>query len=1013
MPLAPQNYVVDLTGGLAQHVDAKHLPPGSLMRLENGRAPKQAAIEKRPGNSDIGTVSGVLRLVSRGNELLAIDGTDIWSYSPTQATWTRRDKVSEATCTTSSFPAVGGGVLEADMASSGSMVVVVFRDQRTSIVGNIYVSVYDIANGSQILSDYQIGIGQAPRICLVGTRFFIVYSDFGGNIACHTYTIGGSVSSATNIRTDVTALNTVAIAVLALSSTWVLAYGWGVDVLKLASFSNAAPPVQQATVTPTGSLSPNSIAMAGTDGERIWLGIGTTRAKIATYNTTTLAEVLAPTNVGADLTNAVNHMGVVRLSSTTVGMVYTGSTAAGYKFTCAPVVNTSGAAVSGATEANRKTHHTRLAGYPFARSGKVYALLTTGVSTQLSHTLCDLGQDDTTTTVLLARPVARGPRRTAFFTDPGAATANHYATILPYGANSYITGAVNIRSANLNTAATRTGLARLTFDFADASRWTPAELGGVLHLSGGVPSFWDGARLADIGFEYFPDVITLTGHNTGTLGWMAAGTYRYLSVYGYIDETGAIHRSAPSASASVTVTGTENSVDLVIPCLTVSTRQDAASSFYPTTFIETYRTTANSSGPYYLINYATLGTGDLSQPANDPSAASISISDHTHDTAIVSNRQLYTRLTGTTEAVLENVCPPSSGGLIAHAGCLWSIGDDGTIWYTKARVDGEAMAFCDEFTLQWDETQPPTALRALDQNVVVFSRSRLYLVQGQTPSDSGVGGSLTGPTRLASDYGCSDGRSLVTIPGGIVFQTPSSIALLDRGLNVHPEFGWGIQDAIVTNPTITSAVVHPTGGYILLSAYAGSTTGARFYYDYISTQWGIDYLTGTVRATAAPISMAVVNGALYWADADGHIYQESTSSYLDAGSSWVTLLVETPEIKLSGLQGYQRVWKAGVLGKYYTGHDLTLKFATDYSANYAQTKTFAAATIAAWEAAGKPEQAQVRVVRQLCESIRVVVQDATPSSGSVGTGRGLSLASVELEVGVMPRQHRLRSAQQG
>lgn len=1017
MPLSSQPLHVPFVGGIQQHIDPKHLQIGALTRLENGRATKAGAIEKRYGNTDIGTVTGVQRLLGHGSELLAIDGTNILAYSPTQNTWVTKDKVPEATCVTQPFPSGANGVGGMDVAINGNLAMVVWRTNISGLsFGDVFASVIDLSSGAQLISGQLLAstIGYSPRVVAYGGGWIILYGDVtAGKIWARTYSAGGSISSATALRTDISPGGALPFDVCVLSDGFCLAYGdaFGPSTVKLVKYNGSL--AQQAIVTPTGSLPHNCVAVDATGGERIWLALGTTRIKVATYNVSTLAETLAPTNIGADFGQTIAEVGIVRTSSTTAGVVYSVSDtggATGKYALCAPVVNTSGAAVSGATETNRTTYHCRLSSKPFVRSGKVYAVVLTGVQTQLSTTLVDLGQDDTTTTALLVRPVARGPRRTgAMQSGGGAGTTESRCSVAAYGSNQYIGATINIRSGNLNTAASRTSLARLLFDFADVSRWTPAELGGVLHLSGGVPSYWDGARLSEVGFEYRPENLTLTANNSG--GAMAAGTYYYVSVYGYVDETGAVHRSAPSSAQSVTVTGAGIShVTVATPCQCVTTRQDAANSFAPEIFIETYRTEVNSAGPFYLIKQGAT-SNEFALPKNSATSKTVSIDDNTTDAVLVLNRQLYTGLNGTTEAVLENVCPPSSGGLIAHNGCLWSIGDDGNLWYTKARVDGEALAFCDEFTLQWDETTPPTALASLDQNVVVFSKARPYIVQGQTPTDSGIGGSLIGPTRITSDYGCIDARSLVTMPEGLIFQSSACIAKLDRGLNIDPLFGLPLQDTLASYPTLTGAHVHPSGQYVLITAVSNGSTGVRFYYDYTSHVWGIDYLHGTVTANVAPVSEVAVNGVVYWADYDGHVYKEDTTTYLDATSNWVTLLVETPEIKLSGLQGYQRVWKVAATNVYYTAHDLTIKLATDYVATYAQTQTFTAATLLALKSAGTAEQVQVHVVRQLCEAIRVVVQDATPSSGSVGSGRGASFEGLDLELGVMPRLHRLQSSQ--
>ena len=1019
MALEPNVVHQTLGGGLQQHADDKDSPPGTLLRLENGRAAKLGSWEKRPGNTDIGTVTGVQRLLARKAQLLAIDGSDIWSYAPVNGSWTKRDKVSEATCKTEAFPVSSNSVGGYDVAYSAGVAVVVWSDYFGGFTtgGNVYVSAYDMGSGAELVSAQQIYTtnGSSPKVEAIQGVFCITYVDYTlGKLFGRTYSVGGSVSNQTQLRTDLPVLSAGAAnyqtATMALDDGFVIAYPTSAPGLDLRKYDNTLASL--ATVTAgTGATVGLALALTGATGESVWLAVGVptpaTTIKIARYNTSTLANTLAVTAINAT-TYLCARIGMARLSSTTVALAFettTTSAALTVNRVHCPVVNSSGAEVGSATSANRTTHGAQLASLPFLYGTKTYALLRTQASTatvaQSSHTICELGHDDTSITKLCARPVARGPRRVAQMPDNGCCPSH----VRQYGSNAkFIVPALVARGAAIDSTQNRTAIARLMVDFADTSSWTPAELGGVLHMSGGVPSYWDGGHLCEIGFEYPPDGADLTSATTG--GSLSSGTYNYVLIYVYVDETGAIHRSQPSAPRSVTTSTGTSKCTITAPSLGITTRQDAANGFAPPVLLEVYRTQVNSSGPYYRI------TGPLGSGQNDPTAATIVVVDTFADSGggapITNNPQLYTGLNGSATSALENVCPPSSGGMVAQNGCLWSIGDDGAIWYTKARVDGSALAFCDEFTLQWDESQPPTALAALDQSLVVFSTARPYLITGQTPADSGLGGNLDGPHRIASDYGCIDGRSILSLPTGILFQASGGLYLLDRGLNVDPKFGWAVQDTLASNPTVNGATMHPTGQYALVTCRAATNSGARFYYDYTTLQWGVDFLRGTVRANAAPVSTVAVDGTLYWADADGHVYQESSSSYLD-NSNYVTLLIEPAEVHLAGMQGYQRVWKAGILGARLSSHDLTITVFTDYSSTQSQTPTtFQSSVTDAW---GEVEECQVDVVKQFCKSVRIQVKDATPTGGSVGDGRGFSLQSVAYEIGVMRRLNRLPPAQ--
>jgi hypothetical protein len=125
--------------------------------------------------------------------------------------------------------------------------------------------------------------------------------------------------------------------------------------------------------------------------------------------------------------------------------------------------------------------------------------------------------------------------------------------------------------------------------------------------------------------------------------------------------------------------------------------------------------------------------------------------------------------------------------------------------------------------------------------------------------------------------------------------------------------------------------------------------------------------------------------------------------------------MESPWYKVSGVQGYQRVWRVQVLIERKTPCNVTLSLATDYNSTYTQTHTWTDADIAALQALGAPESNRVllelHVANQKCSAIRVKVSDSTPTSGAgVGTGQGISLVSLALIIGAKQGLQKLPAA---
>ena len=159
-----------------------------------------------------------------------------------------------------------------------------------------------------------------------------------------------------------------------------------------------------------------------------------------------------------------------------------------------------------------------------------------------------------------ARPVAVSAPRFAAPIDP--------LTAIPFSPSGFfLAGTQYLTSARiLEDLGGRTGLVKLVTDFAATSLWAPAELGDALHLSGGIPTVYDGARVNELGFTYYPEngVFTIAGSSFDG-GGLTLGAYQYVLVFVHADARAAkISRSIASAPISVVTSNATNTVTALI-----------------------------------------------------------------------------------------------------------------------------------------------------------------------------------------------------------------------------------------------------------------------------------------------------------------------------------------------------------------------------------------------------------------------------------------------------------------
>jgi hypothetical protein len=131
----------------------------------------------------------------------------------------------------------------------------------------------------------------------------------------------------------------------------------------------------------------------------------------------------------------------------------------------------------------------------------------------------------------------------------------------------------------------------------------------------------------------------------------------------------------------------------------------------------------------------------------------------------------------------------------------------------------------------------------------------------------------------------------------------------------------------------------------------------------------------------------------------GQVRVEGTT-YLDGGG-WVTMQAELPNIKMGGLQGYQRVWRALLQFVSNTPCDLTVDFAFDGAVAFTEARTFTAAQLATLTV----KQVEHVLKNQKCSLLRMRITDAAPTGGpAVGTGQGATLLGARFQYGVNPRK---------
>lgn len=548
-------------------------------------------------------------------------------------------------------------------------------------------------------------------------------------------------------------------------------------------------------------------------------------------------------------------------------------------------------------------------------------------------------------------------------------------------------------------------LTRTQFDFKPA---TPSSIvtlptGGVL-ITGAIPLQYDGQALVEAGFSSAPELTTaplLPGTGIGGTsatadeGQVAAGTYTYYTCFCRRDAYGNIIRSSPSAPYIVTLTNPTNIV--VFPVIYYSN--------VPGAYIEYYRTTLTNPDEPQLVAKVPNGTSFIDTHA---------------DADLKNNPTLYTY-----SGEYPNDPPPAIHSIAFGETRAYLIPSDArnSLWCSKKYSPGHSVEWSTNLILTEGGTNNGqfTAVAVLDSNVIVFKRDQIIYFTGDGPDNAGATGSFTSFQKLSSDVGCIDPGSLAVIPNGLLFRSQRGIELLSRGLQVS-YVGFPVEPLVQSLTTIASAVVMPKYQQV---RFVPSTPGQPvLVYDYLGNRW-------STYSNMASVSAANVMGNYWWISTDGtKCNVETPGAFLDAGSDFIPMTLETPEIPMNGPQGWGRLYRFSLLGEYKSPHTLSVSFAYDHAETYSDVVTYSAldanaldptVTDAVYYDGHSNKKADVvtppcaeqfrmsRVPRQVMQTVRFMLQDAPFSgyymsdgaqvSANLLFGEGCAISNITLEVG--------------
>jgi len=931
MTLDKQVVGVNFNQGLDTQTDKRLVLPGKMVALQNATMSAKDTYQRRNGNTALVSATAISGIAAVGDQLIALDGTTLNSYSPTAQAMYSAGTADNLALTIGQIVRGTGGQDSYDAATSGGYTCYVWRDfTAAGTISGCKVLIHDESTGTNVLPETFLKTGTTvycPRVVVVTGAFIIFYANASG--PPHTLyarvvqtSAPATLGAETSLRTDLTG-SIGKFDACASGANAFLYY-----VTNDATTSTRAITVTRSGTTPSVSAGPLNVSSQAQVADTHIGGVAA-----ATFSASLIGVYLVADNGaatpglwGAVVTSAMASSAAAAskdatasvLSLSNVTAVLNGSTMYVYsddfsrdgegtataRLVRRTGLNSANAITSAATTwINSMTRPNGTNG-PFI-AGKAFLV---GSTVYVPMFVLEAGTGALQNSWFLLNDSARVVARALYGTSgPPSTLVNPLGAAIAYSATSIglVVGQRTLLSFAAGVNVSATGMARLILDFDAGSPLIRSAIGPALYLANGVLSVCDGDQATEAAFNLFPEVVTTA---SGGAGNVPNGDHGVVALYEWVDGAGQRHQSAPSIPVTLTVAAGPKTCTITVPTLNLSQKTGIN--------VVAYATEAGGT-VYYRVNA-------LSSPvANSTTAPTVAITYNVNDTLLTAGELLYT-----TGNILPNNAPPPCSALAVHQDRIFvNVSDDPFAFqYSQPWVSG--------FGVQWNETLrgrvestggAVSAFASIDDKLIIFRPRRIGVLFGTGPSTTGA---LNGYNLqdLPTDVGCSEPRSVLVMPEGVIFKSTSKgWYLLGRDLQLR-WIGEGVQQW--DSQGVTSAVLLDTIKECRFTT--NDASGLTLVYHYQRREWST-YTSFTavdavwwpggnayVRATATSLikELPPTSAGLTYGDlattALGAI--GGTAPVAQTGSV-IPMTFRTGWLKPGeALQAFQRIWRVLLTG---------------------------------------------------------------------------------------------------
>lgn len=1025
MPVEKQTLEIPLVGGLDTKSDPRSLRVPKLARCENAIFEEHGGIQKRRGYEALGsaietggTISNTRRIASRDDELVLFANKKTFSYSGAAGEWADRGSYEQCRLTTKPVVDETGNQYYGDVAFFGGVAVYGWTEGASGS-SQVNIQVVDEASGT-VLAKRNIST-----------------ADNGGtntsNVRCHTingrlhvyYSLEGFSKLRLLIITPTDIAGTIASAHIDVATNLSQAPGissydvsdYDADEI-LVGYVNTSAQYTVLKVNHLGTVTATAAKARTAQLDGLSLDYSSAADRVAVLRETTtdirvdiLDGALADTahiNKVIETTASPRHYATVAWEPEDEGggvyraWAFVSTLVAASAIPNAVKVLTRYTDTNGAQgTATTIAFNGKVVGHAFGRGGHVYVLIGSEMPeaarlNQLQNTYFLMREDGyvvsrifygegfNVSDLVNMRGIPKPKKLSGQDAYRIALTVRRRVDAED---QVYVFGGHSPQYADLS-------LYDALLDFDSDVPYTGVEVDQTLYLGGAHISQYDGDSVVESGFHLFPEDIISSGQSE-TGGGLSDAVYAYKVTYEWTNAQGQIERSTDEGGGKFDITplaGDDNTITIRIPTFSFTNKKSPRRNIA----IVVWRTLKNP-GPgarfYRVSNPDPEQTGAAQNPylQNSTTVNSLQFVDGMSD-ATAKTQELYYRNAG----ILDNVSTGSASYVAEGKRRLFSV-DHSVLRYSKLYSATERLAIEPSdglFKPVPGDGGDFAAIGFLDNTAFLFKETKIYALLGEGEDNAGLG-EFQDPYIISHDVGCTEPRTLVATPVGLIFKSRRGFYVLGRGGDTS-YIGAPVED--YNAQTFVSANLIEDRHHVRFLTSSGTT----LLYDYLLGQWA-EWTNHEGKAAV------VVGGTYYYLHTSG-VVRKQAATFADAGTGY-SLLVETGWLPMREIIGYGRVRRVAVLGEYRTAHRLDVD--VFYNGLVTSKQTITHTPSIKWDGtalnAGDPEALRFRTKIQKCQSVKVRIADKA-TDGGVPTDEGLKLTALAFEIGAKPGLYRQGTA---